>query len=193
MAEIEPRILPPIFPYGQEAFGKWLFQGIGFDPETGQWNFQPTAQYPGQQIADPGATRLQDVWQQWNPEGGSGMTWLQDWYLNNRGGVGQYSPLSQQLMDWGGTDSPGTRGMHSLMDWGVASPESGIGVQRMMGSGMASPESGFNLSQFASGDFGTGAAATLAPFLTGQAHGMIPQGPAYTPPNIVSRPIQRRG
>lgn len=203
MAEIDPKILPPIFPYGQASFGSWLFQGLGFDPETNQWKFEPSTQYPGALTADPNATKLKDVWGGWSPQGDPGLNWLQNYFQNNQGGVGQHDPLSTQLMDWGGTDSMGTHAMQLMTQHGVAGEAAGQGVQSLSQNGMSSVGSGGDLARFAAGDPG-GAAKFLVPFLTGGINsaaglpgaGQMPGGRqfplSYQAPNIQARQVQRK-
>lgn len=190
-AEIKPQTIPPIFPYGQKSFGDWLFQGLGFDPSTNQWNFQPLPSYPGQQVASPDTTRLADVWGQWDPQGDPGVKALRDYFMNNQGGVGQNSPIGQQLMDWGGMPGPGSDAYQSLMNYGVASPGAGHYMQSLAESGVTAPESGFGLQQFSRG-VPTGSAQYLTPFLTGQASAP-PQHPNYAAPSITPRQLQRVG
>lgn len=168
---IQPVPAPPIWPEGQKTFGEWLFSGFQKN-EDGSFKLNGLPGYPGQLYPDASQTRLADVWKSWQPYD-AGVSYLLDYFANNRGGIGQYSPLSQQMMSWGGAGGPGSNYMENMAQFGTPS------------------NAGLPLNNFALGN-PTMSAQYMAPFLMGQIHSEanIPRN-SYTPPNIMPRQLQR--
>lgn len=181
--EIPIKKVDPIWPWMQQPFGDWLFSGFSQKPDGG-WDLRPMDPYPGQLTPDINQTRLPDVWGNWQPWDGGTMH-LANMVGNNGLGIGQYSPLSQQMMQYGGMGGAPHDAMSLLMQYGAPS-QAGQYMANMAQFGMASPGSGGALANFAQGNLG-GAAQYLAPFLTGQMGGN-----SYQPPMIQPRQITRQ-
>lgn len=181
---IKPVATEPIWPWMQEPFGDWLFGGFHKDPETGHYSFSGVDAYQGQLSPDIGQTRLPEVWNSWQPMDAGTMN-LGDYVVNNGGGIGRNSPITNQLMQWGGTGGVGNNAMSLMMQYGTPS-QAGQFVNNMAQQGMSSQGAGGNLAALAAGQ-PVGAAQYLLPFLTGQ------QGRnSYQAPMIQPRQLQRR-
>lgn len=163
---ILPGMVPPVNSDLRDGFLRWLQSQIG----------QGAPAYPGQLSPDVNNTRLPEVWNSWQPwDGGMG-------YLAQQlgAGVGQNSPILQQLSQYGGTGGPGHQAMSNMVNYGTPS-SIGQFLSNMAQFGVASEGSGRPLANLAAG-YAAGPAAFLAPFLTGGAGNSN-----YAAPNIPAR------
>lgn len=175
----------PIFPDLQKAFGEWLFSFLS-PKEGGGYEMKPVDSYPGFVTAQPDNTRLRDVQSAWQPYD-AGTSYLLDYFANNKGGIGQNSPLSQQMMATGGTGGYGNNYMNLMAQYGTPS-QAGQPLASMAQNGYSSPGAGGAMAALANGQM-SGPASFLAPFLM---HGAQQGGGGYQAPPIYSRPVTRR-
>lgn len=184
MGQIDPVAVQAIWPWMQQPFGDWLFSGFSQKPDGG-YSLAPLPSYPGALTGDPNAGKLKDVQDSWQPYD-AGVSYLLDYFANNRGGIGSQDPRSTQMMKWGGTGGVGNQFMSNMAQFGAPS-EAGTGVANMSQFGFSDPRAGGPMAALAGGQL-NGPASFLAPFLTRGTSAATP----YAPPNITTRSVQRR-
>jgi hypothetical protein len=172
--QVNPTVVPPsVGLTQQQAFFNALF-GLGTTPNssgTGS-TVQGLAAFPGATTNPNTSSTAPNVnntmlpgvynnWQPWNQgtEGISSM--LSNGQLNPT----QQNPFLSPLISQGGATGPGTTAMSNIMQFGTPSQGIGQEMQNLAQFGAAGP-AGQPLSNLAQGQ-ATGAAAYLAPFLTG--------------------------
>jgi hypothetical protein len=170
---ILPGVVNPTYPQLQQDWGKWLQSMLG----------QGLPAYPGTLNPNLAATRLPEVWNAWQPWDG-GMQQIANTLAALK--PGEYSPLTQQLMQWGGTGGEGHKLQKATAQFGAPTPESGLYAANLAQFGVTSPGAGQPLVDLAYGR-PTGAAAYLLPFLTANSGG------GYRAPSVIpSKQITRK-
>lgn len=164
---ILPGVVNPTYPGLQTDWGAWLKTLVG----------KGATPYPGQLSPDVNQTRLPEVWNSWQPwDGGMGLVANTTAELN----VGKNSPLTDQLMQWGGTGGAGHFLQKAVAQFGGPTPEATQPVANLAQWGVSSEGAGRPLADLAYGKL-TGPAAFLLPFLTANAT----SGGGYRAPSVI--------
>lgn len=180
--QIQPQVIPPMFPGAGDSFINWLMSGFQ-QKDDGGWQLNNLPSYPGQLNVDPGQTMLPAIWEQygqgnpglWGPGSLSELTarGVQNPYAGimdqiYRWGAPAGNPLTniESMISYGGTGGPGHQALVQTLAHGrpYNSPGSEW-MQNLAQYGIASQQSGMPMHLMAYGQ-PSPASNFLAPFAT---------------------------